>query len=306
MYVVGADENGLGPRLGPLVASAVLLEVRGDPDPAALRALGLSVGVGDSKQTSGFGRMAWAESVALALVARCTGSAPADVDALLDAVAPGGTAALRAPCPTRGASARACWSEPVALPAFGGDPAAGAVALERLAAGGATPRLARSSPTCAGVLNAELDRGRHKLLVDLHAFERLVLEARAAAGADVEAVCGMVGGLRRYGERFRHFALHRVVREDGGECAYDVPGVGRVRFVVDADDAHLPVALASMLGKYVRELLMHRTVRFYRGHDGALPEASGYHDPVTARFVDGTAALRRRLRVAPDCFERRG
>jgi hypothetical protein len=47
-------------------------------------------------------------------------------------------------------------------------------------------------------------------------------------------------------------------------------------------------------------------VRFYRRHDPRLPEASGYHDAVTARFVDGTAPLRRRLRIAHDCFERRG
>jgi hypothetical protein len=85
-----------------------------------------------------------------------------------------------------------------------------------------------------------------------------------------------------------------------------VPGVGAVRFVVDADDGHLPVALASMVGKYVREVTMERVVRFYRARVPGLPAASGYHDPVTRRFVAGTAGERVALGIVDDCFARRG
>ena len=67
MLIVGVDENGLGPRLGPLVATAVALDAsaRGY-DAARLRRIALRAGIGDSKATSGFGAMANAEGIALA------------------------------------------------------------------------------------------------------------------------------------------------------------------------------------------------------------------------------------------------
>ena len=83
MLVVGVDENGLGPRLGPLVATALTLEVRGSYDAGRLRRRGLALGVTDSKQVSGFGNMAFAESVALALVERSEGVPMSDADAFL-------------------------------------------------------------------------------------------------------------------------------------------------------------------------------------------------------------------------------
>ena len=34
------------------------------------------------------------------------------------------------------------------------------------------------------------------------------------------------------------------------------------------------------------------------------PDVSGYHDPVTARFVDRTALVRKRRKMPDRCFER--
>jgi ribonuclease HII len=303
MFVVGVDENGLGPLLGALVSTAVTLEVSAY-DAAALRALGLAAGLTDSKKSGGFGRMARCESVALALAESLAGRAIDDVDAFLDAIAEGGVAPLRAPCPAR--AGPQCWSESLALPAYGGSAAAGHALLAGLVAAGVAVRRVRTAVACAGVLNAQLDRGVNKLGVNLAAFERLVLDARERAGEDVLAVCGMIGGIRKYDAHFRHFALAQAEEQGGGVSAWRVPGVGSVRFVVDADDGHLPVALASMVGKYVREVTMERVVRFYRARVPGLPAASGYHDPVTRRFVAGTAGERVALGLVDDCFLRRG
>jgi hypothetical protein len=68
MLVMGVDENGLGPRLGPLVATSVVLETP-KYRRAALCDRGLDLGLTDSKETGGFGHMAFIESVALARVA---------------------------------------------------------------------------------------------------------------------------------------------------------------------------------------------------------------------------------------------
>jgi ribonuclease HII len=88
-----------------------------------------------------------------------------------------------------------------------------------------------------------------------------------------------------------------------GQRRYAVDCVGEIRFEVDADARHLPVALASIVGKYVREICMRRIGEFYQQRNPALKLASGYHDPVTTRFIDATEPSRR-LGIAPDCFRR--
>lgn len=302
MFVVGVDENGLGPVLGALVSTAVTLEVDAYDAPR-LRALGLRSRITDSKRSGGFGRMALCESVALALVESLSRKPCADVDALLDATAELGRTSLMAPCPS---STRAqCWSHALALPAYGGSVPRGHALLRALADAGVVPVRARTTVSCAGVLNAQLTLGTNKLAVNLAAFERLVLDARAAVGGELLAVCGVIGGIRKYDGYFRHFQLARVRARTRGACVYEVPAVGEVRFEIDADDGHLPVALASMLGKYIREVTMDRQSRFYRALDASLPAASGYHDPVTKRFIAQSAPLRRSLGIVDGCFARR-
>jgi hypothetical protein len=63
--------------------------------------------------------------------------------------------------------------------------------------------------------------------------------------------------------------------------------------------------MASLVGKWVRDVLMARIVRYHRAGDPELPDASGYHDPVTTRFIDATRLSRDRG-LPDDCFEREG
>ncbi len=304
MLVVGVDENGLGPRLGPLIATALSVEIRGRYDVGRLRRRGLALGLTDSKEVSGFGKMAFAESISLALVERLGGAPMSDADALLGELCVGEASTLKAPCPNE-ATARQCWSRPVELPAFGGDLAEGHAIIDRLEGRGVVRvRRLRSAVACSGVLNHELAKGRNKLSVDLALFESLLLDAQAALTEPLEAVCGMVGGIRDYLSYFSRFSSAEALTVAKGRRVYDVSGVGRVRFEVDADRRHLPVGLASMVGKYVRELWMHRIHRFYAQY-AELKPASGYHDPVTSRFILETLPLREKFGVERDCFERK-
>jgi hypothetical protein len=141
-------------------------------------------------------------------------------------------------------------------------------------------------------------------------MERLALDAREQAGRDVVAICGKVGGYGRYSQAFGPTSgrLHAVVCEGRARSEYAFPGLGRLAFVRDADARHLIVGMASLVGKWVRELLMARIVRHHREASTAgadLPDASGYHDPVTARFVAATRLARRQSGLPDDCFERR-
>ena len=80
--------------------------------------------------------------------------------------------------------------------------------------------------------------------------------------------------------------------------------MGTVAFVRDADQSHLLVAMASMVGKWIREIMMIRIVRHYGLAEDATELASGYHDPVTDRFVEATALVRKKRKVPDTCFER--
>ena len=60
--VVGVDENGLGPRLGPLVVTAAVLDLD-RYDAQALRAIAEPIGITDSKEVGGFGDMAACEMI---------------------------------------------------------------------------------------------------------------------------------------------------------------------------------------------------------------------------------------------------
>ncbi|MGB8329733.1 MAG: hypothetical protein WCE62_06365 [Polyangiales bacterium] len=303
---MGVDENGLGPRLGPLVATSVGLETARYARRALARR-GLTLGLTDSKETGGFGRMGFTESVALALLERGGAGLPRSADGLLDRVSPDSRRHLRARCPDDG-TAEQCWAVDLQLPAFGGDVSYGNELLDKLV-GRSSLRIVdvQSRIACAGLLNARLAAGANKLAVDLELFEDLIASMHSRRGFPMLVVCGMIGGIRDYASRLSRFVPDRVepLAARRGQRRYRVAGVGELRFEVDADARHLPVALASIVGKYVREVCMRRIGEFYRLGDPDLQLVSGYHDPVTTRFVEASEPSRHRLGIAPDCFQRR-
>ena len=223
-----------------------------------------------------------------------------------EALDPGGRARLRVICPDLSTAAQ-CWAAELSLPAFGGDPSFGESLIDRLV-GRSALRIVdlQSRVACAGLLNAKLADGTNKLAVDLELFEDLIASVRVRHGAPLLAVCGMVGGIRDYGSRMAHFEPcgPKLLQSRRGQRRYALDGVGEVRFEVAADVRHLPVALASIVGKYVREIGMLRIGEFYRRDEPALTLACGYHDPVTTRFIEATAPSRRRLGIVDDCFRR--
>lgn len=311
-YLIGADENGLGPRLGPMSVTAVLARVTPNGDKVMRRKPrgGLAKRLGDSKGLVAHGNVALAEAWARALVARgCGTHRRGDTpDEVLDAVTLDERSALTSLCP--GHVEGQCWStrdeaftdaEEMGdtLSLVGKD-------LDRLQRGGLEIVAVRSVVACTRRLNDAVSAGQSRFVVDLHAMERLILAFREIAGQDVDAVCGKVGGFGEYGKVFGPLAgrLHAIVEEGRARSCYRFPGIGDISFVRDADASNILVGMASLVGKYIRELMMDRIVRHYRVDNAALPWASGYHDPVTDRFVVATEALRKRRQVPGDCFER--
>ncbi len=311
-YCIGADENGLGPRLGPMAVTAVLARVSGDGAKVIRRKPrgGLAKRLGDSKGLMSHGDIALGEAWTRVLVARGLGrhrrgDCPDD---LVDAVSLDERAVLTAPCPAHVASQ--CWRhghERFVDPEEMGDTLRlVARDLDGLARRGVEVVAVRSVLVCTKRLNDAVAEGKSRFVVDLHAMERLVLSFRELAGQEVDAVCGKVGGFGEYGKVFGPLAgrLHAIVEEGRARSAYRFPGLGQIAFVRDSDASHLLVGMASLVGKYLREIMMSRIVHHYRQDDPDLPEVSGYHDPVTAQFIVATEALRRRQRIPASCFER--
>jgi hypothetical protein len=192
------------------------------------------------------------------------------------------------------------------LPAFGGQIEKGRSVLDQLDSAGINVVNLRSAVACASILNSEVQRLGSKFTVDLSLFERLVLACRDVVSTEVEAYCGLVGGIRKYSRYFQYLGRSQLktLEEVSGRSAYWVKGVGSLAFEVDADAYHLPVSLASMVGKYLRELIMERQNRYYLEHDPRLRRVSGYHDRNTKDFVERSLPLRKRLGIAKECFER--
>lgn len=300
---VGIDENGLGARLGPLVVTAVCATV--DARGARLLSRRLPAAfdtlLGDSKALVAHGDVALGEAWARALVP--TAQTPAE---LLEALCLEPAELRRAPCPSA-AVANQCWAS-VDAPFVAKDAQLKAVArqLRWLAARGVTGVGARSLLICSKRLNTLRSAGISRFSADLHAMETLTLAFREQHGSELRAVCGKVGGMGAYGRFFGPLAgrLHVVMDEGAAQSGYRFPGLGELWFVRDADATAPLVMLASLVGKYVRELMMARIVAHHREHTPELPAVSGYHDPATSRFV-AASALARRERAFPDgCFER--
>jgi ribonuclease HII len=305
---LGVDENGLGPRLGPLLVTAVTARTTGE---GHIRAEGRPRGarrarLGDSKALVSYGDTALGEAWARAIARRMGCPSVDGPDSLVRALSLDSADVLRSPCPE--AHSGQCWSnegeafcaQPKLLAKVERD-------LAKLEDQGVEILRATCVVTCTRRLNDGVARGLTRFHLDLHAMERLVLDARERAGCDVVATCGKVGGFDRYPPAFGPLngRLHAVAAEGRARSEYSVPGVGRIAFVRDADAKHLLVCMASLVGKWARDLLMARIVRYHRAVDPDLPGASGYHDPVTARFIDATSLARKQRALPDDCFERR-
>jgi ribonuclease HII len=299
---VGVDENGLGARLGPLVVTAVSADVDagGHAVLSRLPRGKIREDLGDSKRLVSHANVTLGEAWARML----TGDRSPNPSALFERVSLETLESLQKDCPSH--ITQQCWgldgevfeSTTELRARLGGH-------LEKLRQRGVCVRDVLVATTCTQRLNSAKQNGHNRFISDLHAMERLLLALRQRSGRDIFAVCGKVGGMTDYDRFFGPLSGHLrtalvVSRKKSG---YYFPGLGEINFVQDADARDPLVMLASLVGKYVRELLMARISRF---HTPASEEqkVSGYHDPRTDAWVKATLGRRRSLRIVDDCFER--
>jgi len=296
-YLIGTDEAGYGPNLGPLVVSATVWQIEDDETDVDLyeRLEAAVTRHPPAARELNDPRIAIADSKALYNAARGLAALERSVLAVLGAT------------DRCSESWRAVWSHlaPDAIPALDSLPwYAGfdrplpivstldapsdrsLTASERFRAAlgeaGVTLRDMRSRVVCPREFNALVERHGTKGGA-LSAVTLELLDAVVPSIVDVPVLChcDKHGGRNRYAALLKHvFAAHRVevVEEGAARSAYHLRSDCRpfeVRFETKAE-RWLPVALASMLSKYLRELAMMAFNDFWCGRVEGLRPTAGY------------------------------
>ena len=110
------------------------------------------------------------------------------------------------------------------------------------------------------------------------------LAANSDAHSSIRLVCDQLGGRTTYeGLIARELVGSEVtaLTESGDRSRYNVRRGHEsedfiIQFMPEAESAHLPVALASMVAKLTRELAMHRFNRYWCGRHPELKPTAGY------------------------------
>jgi len=300
----GIDEAGYGPLLGPLCVACAAFELPGDEPSCLWSALSGAVCREPSDRRR---RVAVADSKRLKVasddrplrhlergVTAFAGAGPdglrfADDDELLGH--------LGAPYPST-----PCRMSAMPLP-VGNEAAELGIAASMVARAlrGASVGLFKLAVRAisADEFNAQADRVGNKATINWMAAMQHVEAVRVASrarGLDAWFAIDQQGGRHNYTRPLATSfpeATIRVLDESDERAAYELrferPGAAPHRVTIEfrqrGEDTHLPVALASMAAKFVRELHMRRINAFFAQHVPELKPTAGYVQD-GRRFLD--------------------
>jgi ribonuclease HII len=151
--------------------------------------------------------------------------------------------------------------------------------------------------------NKMIEHVKNKAQVLFIAASRLIQNlVEEFPNGDIHVLIDRQGGRTHYREHLlRSFPGMdlRIVREEAQSSIYELRTASRMlrlTFEVEADDHYLPVSLASMVSKYLRELLMDCMNRYFTGLDGSLKPTAGYWQD-GQRFVEDLRARLPNLKI---------
>ncbi|MDK1031405.1 MAG: hypothetical protein QGD94_05320 [Planctomycetia bacterium] len=305
--LVGIDEAGYGPRLGPLVIAAAAIRFPPHSVPASTQLWSqLSSAVqntpqrGDDRLVIADSKRLWRSGRGLARIERSClsfvvagGGKVSDFRNLIDRVSINGD----------GADGGAPWDRPeaVALP-LAADAEGIRQGAERLRSA-----TAHYGASCAGLHINVVPPARFNRLIEetdnkadaLFALTAEVLKHLMQQGGDepILATMDKQGGRAYYGRllarTFPGMTIH-VQSETPAESRYRLSGLGcdvQLAVVQNAESRSLLAALASMTAKYVRELFMRQLNAFFSRRVPTLKPTAGYWVDAE-RFLRDTASAR--------------
>ena len=285
-WILGIDEAGYGPNLGPFVMTAVACRV---DDALAGSCLWQVLQSAVRKGGMDDGRLRVDDSKAIYSPGKCLAGLERGLFALLVPPAPKLNDLLHRLCPDDHAEvAQEVWyTGTTTLPA-GSDLAELVEGRERFSQTCTTCKvtdwLVFSCVVCPSRFNALVDQTGSKASVLSHGFIQL-LERGLSATVGQEAVTVFVdkqGGRNTYAGQIQQALSGGFVEpmvESMAKSTYRVHGLDRslrLTFQPRADQEHFCVALASMVSKYMRELFMGEFNGFWQSHVPGLKATAGY------------------------------
>ncbi|MCX7430466.1 MAG: hypothetical protein NTY17_05620 [Planctomycetia bacterium] len=321
--LIGTDEAGYGPNLGPLVVAATAWRVDTPAEDAetvlttAMLEVDAATGAGrgtplwaDSKQIyrggAGFDRLERGVLIGLKLASDALPGSWTELAERVGPISPRNgcrdewqdLAPLTVP---READAAECIDRATAVRDL---LACRGVVLERVACRGIYP----------DEFNRLLNDGLNKSDILSAATLDLAATLRAVAPDEPAIIwCDRHGGRKRYGGLVaRHFdaTLVQPLEETPARSAYLVPAgdrpptqACRIEFCVGGE-SRAPVALASMAAKYVRELSMHAFNTFWAARVPGLRPTAGYPTDAQRWRGDAAAAIQQARFAADDLWRR--
>ncbi len=317
--VIGTDEAGYGPRLGPLVITATAWRIRDEVDPKAMyQVVRRAISRRPDRADRRIQRVVLADSKAIYAGADGLAKLERSVLAAVGLCSPA-ISGWRAAWSTL---APKCVAELEVLPWHHNYETLLPLAAGVVDIADARNRLVRGLERCgvqlACVRSLAVFPKRWNELVDLHSNKATVLstltvDLLAELLLDFEdqrvvLLCDKHGGRNNY-RRFLQSSLSEflieVLAEGPDESVYAWgPPEARTRahFCVRAE-RYLPVALASMVSKYLRELSMSAFNQFWALHAGPLRPTAGYAQDAN-RFKSEIAACQAKLGVSDDVLWR--
>jgi len=287
--LVGIDEAGFGPILGPLVVSSTVFSIpRHHLDSDLWQLLKKSVGtshkrlagrllVTDSKKA--YSRKKGIKQLQRTVLSAlsCLGDKPA---ALPDLVS-----ALCSDCIGRLSSYP--WYQTMAGCELSADKADIEIASQVLA-----NDLNSNDISLLGIKSRCLDVAHYNQMVSVVKNKATVLFTAASSliksawdsfeTDDLQVIIDRQGGRIHYRKilqrSFENMEL-KILKETPDASSYQLNAGGRqmrLHFVVGADRRFFPVSLASMVSKYLRELLVYNINRYFAAHCAGLKPTAGY------------------------------
>jgi len=287
--LTGIDEAGFGPILGPLVVSSSTFRLPHHLIGADLwqtlrkslankrkRLVGRLL-IADSKKAynKSLGTKHLERTVLACLM--CLGKEPGGLTELMALLCPDCLERLNDYPWYRGVGGSLISADPADIAL------ASAVLADDLTTNGIKLLELKSCCLDVGYYNKMVSNVKNKARVLFTATSRLIQDAfDNFAGDELQVIVDRQGGRVRYRANLQRMFADmelKILSEGPAASSYELQADGkkmRLHFVVGADERFLPVSLASMVSKYLRELLVANINRYFAGFHTDLRPTAGY------------------------------